>query len=132
MAEEDHVIEALEELRAVGVSISLDDFGTGYSSLSYLRRLPLDTLKIDRSFVRVADDDPGDAALLGAIISMARVLRLRVVVEGVETRKQLDLLRELGCDEIQGHLMSPPVVAADVPRTLREIEERPRPKRRRR
>ena len=76
------------------------------------------------------DEEPDDAHLLGAIISMARVLRLRVVVEGVETEKQLELLRELGCDEIQGHLMSPPVGAADVARTLREIEETGRAKRR--
>jgi EAL domain-containing protein (putative c-di-GMP-specific phosphodiesterase class I) len=130
MTEERLVIDALEELRSVGVSISLDDFGTGYSSLSYLRRLPLDTLKIDRSFIRSVDEEPDDAHLLGAIISMARVLRLRVVVEGVETAEQLDLLRELGCDEIQGHLMSPPVCAGDVARILREIEETGRAKRR--
>jgi len=123
MAEESHVVEALEELRALGVGISLDDFGTGYSSLSHLRRLPLDTLKIDRSFVRLVDEEPDDASLLGAIVSMARVLRLCVVVEGVETRKQLDLLRELGCDEIQGHLMSPAVPAADVARTVDAIEQ---------
>jgi diguanylate cyclase (GGDEF)-like protein/PAS domain S-box-containing protein len=128
MMEEDAVIESLQNLRNIGVSISLDDFGTGYSSLSYLRRLPVDTLKIDRSFIRAVDTDPDDAALVGAIVSMARVLRLRVAVEGVETKRQLELLQEVGCDEVQGHLLSPPVLAADVRRTVQEIDRRKRAK----
>jgi diguanylate cyclase (GGDEF)-like protein len=116
------VVRALERLRGMGTSVSLDDFGTGYSSLSYLRNLPIDTLKIDRSFVSRVEAEPDDTALLGAIVSMAKVLRLRVVVEGVETEGQLAILRELGCDEVQGNLLSPPVAAADAPRAIREIE----------
>jgi len=120
----------LEEIRNLGITISLDDFGTGYSSLSYLRRLPIDTLKIDRSFIQRIETESDDAALIGAIIAMARVLRLRVVVEGVETEKQLDLLREVGCDEVQGNLVSVPVGADDVISTVREIEGGKRVKRR--
>ena len=116
------VVRALERLRSLGTSVSLDDFGTGYSSLSYLRNLPIDTLKIDRSFVSRVETESDDMHLLGAIVSMAKVLRLRVVVEGVETPGQLAVLRELGCDEVQGNLLSPPVPARDVPRVVREIE----------
>jgi diguanylate cyclase (GGDEF)-like protein/PAS domain S-box-containing protein len=122
MRSEEAASHALQELRAVGVSISLDDFGTGYSSLSYLQKLPIDTLKVDRSFIRRADTEPQDAALIGAIVSMARVLGLRVAIEGVETAQQLALLREMGCDEVQGNLMSPPVAAGEVPALLRELE----------
>jgi diguanylate cyclase (GGDEF)-like protein/PAS domain S-box-containing protein len=120
----------LEELRDLGITISLDDFGTGYSSLSYLRRLPIDTLKIDRSFIQRIETESDDAALVGAIISMARILRLRVVVEGVETEQQLSLLRDVGCDEVQGNLVSVPVGADDVISTVREIEGGKRVKRR--
>jgi predicted signal transduction protein with EAL and GGDEF domain len=116
------ILEGLDRLRALGAGVSLDDFGTGYSSLSTLRELPIDALKIDRSFVLEVERDTDDAALLGAIISMAKVLRLRVVVEGVETEGQLAILRELGCDEVQGHLMSPPLIVSEVPRVKREIE----------
>jgi diguanylate cyclase (GGDEF)-like protein/PAS domain S-box-containing protein len=130
MGEDAAVTEALDELRGIGVTISLDDFGTGYSSLSYLRRLPIDTVKIDRSFIRRADEEPDDAALIGAIVSMARVLRLCVAVEGVETQWQLGLLQELGCDEVQGNLLSPPVVAQDVARVCAEIDEQKQAKRR--
>ncbi len=106
MEDEEAVINVLTELKSMGVKLSLDDFGTGYSSLSYLRVLPIDTLKIDRSFVSRITADEDDAALVGAIVSMAKVLRLRVVVEGVETEEQRDCLEELGCDEIQGFLFS--------------------------
>jgi EAL domain-containing protein (putative c-di-GMP-specific phosphodiesterase class I) len=132
LGDDDAVTEALERLRALGSLVSLDDFGTGYSSLSYLRRLPIDVLKIDRSFVVRIETDEDDASLLGAIVSMAKVLRMRVVVEGVESPGQLALLRELGCDEVQGNLMSPPVVAADVARVRGEIEAGLRKRRRRR
>jgi EAL domain-containing protein (putative c-di-GMP-specific phosphodiesterase class I) len=130
MKEEDAAIAALQSLRTMGVTISLDDFGTGYSSLSYLRRLPIDTLKIDRSFIRRVDVEPDDAALVGAIISMAKVLRLRVAVEGVETEQQRAFLLELGCDEIQGNLLSAPVPAEHVPRLLHEFRGGRRKKRR--
>ena len=122
MSGDPNVTAGLERLRTLGAGISLDDFGTGYSSLSHLRRLPIDVLKIDRAFVNQVETDADDAALLGAIVSMAKVMRLRTVAEGVETEGQLKLLRELGCDEIQGNLMSPPVVVADVARVKREIE----------
>jgi len=114
MQDEPRVVAALEALRAQGLRISIDDFGTGYSSLAYLRRLPVDTLKIDRSFVSNIAENADDAALTGAIVSMARALRLRVVAEGVETTAQRDLLRSFGCDEMQGYLVSRAVSAAEI------------------
>ncbi len=103
---------ALRALKALGVQIALDDFGTGYSSLSYLRRYPIDTIKIDISFIRGITTDPDEAAIAVAIIEMARVLKMTVVAEGVETQEQLDFLRVHACDEIQGYLFSPPLPAA--------------------
>ena len=107
-------IVVLRELKAKGVGVSVDDFGTGYSSLSYLRRLPVDELKIDRSFVHAATDDEDDAAIVAAIIQLARTLRLQVVAEGVETEAQLELLRSLGCGRAQGYLFSRPLPAEEV------------------
>ena len=121
-------IDTLRELRNLGISISLDDFGTGYSSLSHLRRLPIDTVKMDRSFLQRIETESDDVALVGAIISMAKVLRLRVVAEGVETEHDLDLLREMGCDEVQGNLLSPPIPGNHVPALIREIERNRRVK----
>ena len=116
----------LEELRRMGVGIALDDFGTGYSSLSYLLRIPADTLKIDRSFLRCIDTEPADAALVGSIIAMAKIRGLHVVAEGVEGEEQLAVLCELGCDEVQGYLFGAPVPAEDLPRLLAEVEARAR------
>ena len=102
-------IQTLTELREMGVLISIDDFGTGYSSLSYLKRLPIDSIKLDASFVKDATTDTDDAALVIAIIALAHNLRLRVVAEGIETQEQLNLLRSLRCDEGQGYFFGRPV-----------------------
>jgi len=98
----------LKELRSLGVTIALDDFGTGYSSLSYLQRLPLDALKIDRSFVTETESKPQRAAVLRCVVDLAHAHGLRVVGEGVETVAQLELLGSLGCDETQGYLLGRP------------------------
>jgi diguanylate cyclase (GGDEF)-like protein len=103
--------DTLHALRAMGLHLSVDDFGTGYSSFSYLKHFPLDTLKIDRCFVREITSDPDDAAITTAIIAMGHALGLKVVAEGVETEAQLAMLRRQGCDEMQGYLFSRPVPA---------------------
>ncbi len=104
-------LATLNQLKELGVGLAIDDFGTGYSSLSYLKRFPVDTLKIDRSFINDADRNPDDAAIVTGIIALAHSLRLNVVAEGVETRGQLDFLADAGCDHIQGYLLSRPLPA---------------------
>lgn len=104
----------LRDLRDMGVHISIDDFGTGYSSLSHLKRLPIDSLKIDRSFIQDMADDSDDVAIVSAIIAMAQTLRIKVIAEGVENDKQAMFLRAQGCDEIQGYLISRPVSADNL------------------
>jgi diguanylate cyclase (GGDEF)-like protein len=107
-----HGISSLQAIRALGLTIAIDDFGTGFSSLSYLSKLPVDTLKIDRSFVSDMTLTPEGLALISTIINLAHALKLKVVAEGVETEEQARLLRLLNCDEMQGYLFSKPVPAA--------------------
>ena len=102
-------IEVLEELRAMGVQLAIDDFGTGYSSLSYLKRLPVQRLKVDGSFVRGADNDAADAALTASVIAMGHKLGLEVIAEGVETGTQLGMLIDEGCDQAQGYYLARPI-----------------------
>ena len=117
----------LPALAALGVGLAIDDFGTGYSSLSYLKHFPVNTLKIDKSFIRDVTTDPNDAAITSAIVAMGHALDLRVVAEGVETEAQVQLLRRLGCDLIQGHIISRPMTANDFARYLRQKGASPRP-----
>jgi len=119
--------EALNDLRAIGVRCSIDDFGTGYSSLSYLSRLPIDSLKIDKSFVQAKS--LADASIVAAIIAMAHSLGLKVIAEGVETDEQLEYLAEHRCDEVQGYLFSRPVSAKDFAQLLAGDVALPQPAR---
>jgi diguanylate cyclase (GGDEF)-like protein/PAS domain S-box-containing protein len=108
----------MDRLRALGVSIAIDDFGTGYSSLSYLRRLPIDALKIDRSFLEEVEKDSNTIPLIQAIVTLAHGLGLSVVAEGVENQHQLEVLRAAGCDAFQGYLLGEPMPAVDAERLL--------------
>jgi EAL domain-containing protein (putative c-di-GMP-specific phosphodiesterase class I) len=112
-------VEMLYDLKRLGIRLAVDDFGTGYSSLSQLRAFPVDTLKIDRSFVRGIAEDADDRAIAHAITRMARTLRLHVVAEGVETEAQQQVLSEIGCDLLQGFLFSPGVPAGELEDMLR-------------
>jgi diguanylate cyclase (GGDEF)-like protein/PAS domain S-box-containing protein len=114
MADPERANQVLRQVDAMGVRISIDDFGTGYSSLSYLKRFPARTVKIDRSFIRGLPADTNDAAITQAVIAMAHSLGLAVVAEGVECETQLQTLREMGCDEVQGYLLGRPMPPADL------------------
>ena len=115
----EEIINKMQELKLLGVNFSLDDFGTGYSSLQYLKRLPLDQIKIDRSFVRDIGTDPSDAAIVQTIIAMTETLRLNVIAEGVETEAQREFLELRGCHAFQGYLFSKPVPFDEFERLLK-------------
>jgi diguanylate cyclase (GGDEF)-like protein/PAS domain S-box-containing protein len=116
----DNVIAIMNQLVAMGMALALDDFGTGYSSLAYLKKFPISTLKIDRSFVVGLPYEENDCAIARAIVTMAQQLRQEIVAEGVETAEQMSFLRELGCDQLQGYLFSQPIPAAEFATMLRE------------
>ncbi len=127
MEDTDATLQFFKELAAVGVHISIDDFGSGYSSLAYLRKLPAGELKIDRSFVLDLEQSEEARTIAGAVVQLARALNLKVVAEGVETEAQFQILRTLGCDELQGFLFAKPMsakalgrwaMAADGPRAI--------------
>ena len=133
----DSSIHTLHQLKSMGVRLSIDDFGTGYSSLSYLKRFPIDSLKVDQSFVRDITSDPDDAAITRAVIALGHSLRLTIVAEGVETQEQLEFLRRHECHQVQGYLLGRPMPANLLPAALRERytpalsgPATPRPKRR--
>ncbi|MFI5305503.1 MAG: EAL domain-containing protein, partial [Nitrospiria bacterium] len=109
MQKTDEMISTLGQIHDMGIQISLDDFGTGYSSLSYIKKFPIDTLKIDQSFVRDITTNKDDAALSTAIIAMAHSLNLKVIAEAVETVEQLEFFKTHSCNEIQGYYISPPL-----------------------
>jgi diguanylate cyclase len=120
MSDAEESVHILEAISRMGVLVSVDDFGTGYSSMSYLRRFPIDKLKIDRCFVEQMTARREDASIVGAIISLAHSLRLKVIAEGVETPEQLQLLAELGCDQYQGFYFSPALLPVKFEELLRE------------
>ncbi len=116
-------IHKLEQLKALGIFVSVDDFGTGYSSLNYLKKMPIDAVKIDRSFVQNCIEDAQDAAIIQAIISMAHSLNLKVIAEGVETEEQRQFLVNMQCDAMQGYLISRPLPPADFTKFLRRTHK---------
>ena len=118
MSDDPQVLESFSQLKAMGVRLSIDDFGMGFSSLDHLRCLPLDTIKIDKSFVRNASVRAGDAALVSSIITLAHRLNLSVIAEGVETLEQLRFLTTLGCDGVQGYFFSKPLPSDQFQRLL--------------
>jgi diguanylate cyclase (GGDEF)-like protein/PAS domain S-box-containing protein len=118
MEHADITIRTLHELKSMGIHLSIDDFGTGYSSLSYLKRFPIDSLKVDQSFVRDIPGDPEDAAIASAVIALGHSLRLTIVAEGVETAEQLTFMRERGCHRVQGYFFARPMTVAELPEYL--------------
>src|SRR5207245_2220760 len=114
----DLTFKVLERLRRTGISIAIDDFGMGHSSLSYLKRFPIDALKIDRNFVEDLPERVEDAAIVRSVIELAQGLNLRVVAEGVETKQQLDFLRQQHCREVQGFYFGYPVPPAEFQKLL--------------
>jgi EAL domain-containing protein (putative c-di-GMP-specific phosphodiesterase class I) len=115
-------ISTLGKLKKMGIRLSIDDFGTGYSSLSYLKRFPIDTLKIDQSFIRDITTDADDDAIASTIIAMAHNLRLKVIAEGVENQEQATMLQEKGCDEVQGYFFGRPLTEQNLCKLLKDIK----------
>ena len=122
MQNSDQTIQTLQKLKAAGVKISIDDFGTGYSSLSYLKRFPIDTLKIDKSFISDLPHDKDDAAITTAVIAMAHSLNLRIIAEGVEKSEQAEFLKHLGCHSMQGYLFGKPMSAENFQACLKNSQ----------
>lgn len=113
-------VRVLRELKGMGIKVAIDDFGTGYSSLSYLKRFSIDTLKIDRSFVRDVASDRNSAAIVSTILALAQNLGLEAIAEGVDSEEQLYILKSKGCRFAQGYLFSLPLPADEIPQVLRE------------
>jgi len=120
MKHSENSIKKMNLLKGMGIQISIDDFGTGYSSLNYLKRFPVEILKIDRSFICDIATNPDDQAIVRAIIALAHNLNIKVIAEGVETKKQLGLLRGYGCDGAQGYLICPPINPASLTQFIKE------------
>jgi EAL domain-containing protein (putative c-di-GMP-specific phosphodiesterase class I) len=118
MTDTEESIKWMNSIRELGIDFSVDDFGTGYSSLSYLKRLPVDVLKIDRSFIKDLMTNPEDSSLIETIIAIGRSQRLRVVAEGVEEVNQLNFLHQLQCDSVQGYYYSKPLPAKEFAELL--------------
>ncbi len=127
MQNAENSVRALRELKRIGVRIAVDDFGTGYSSLNYLKRFPLDSLKLDKSFVRDVTEDPADAAIAAAVVSIAETLGLTLIAVGIETEEQLAFFRTRGCPRGQGFLFGRPMAAGDFHDFLRKATVHPLP-----
>jgi EAL domain-containing protein (putative c-di-GMP-specific phosphodiesterase class I) len=124
MNDPEQAVNILRRLKDLGIRVAIDDFGTGYSSLAYLKRFPIDSVKLDRSFVEDIPQDVDSMAIAQAIIAMAHSLRLKVVAEGVESEAQVSFLRGEGCDEIQGHFFSAACAASEISGIMRKTLRR--------
>ncbi|WP_299845156.1 bifunctional diguanylate cyclase/phosphodiesterase [uncultured Jannaschia sp.] len=126
LGDDERTYDNLHRLRKLGIRVSLDDFGTGFSSLSHLRRFPFDKIKIDQSFVRRIPTDADSVAIVQAVTALARKLRMRVTIEGVETAEQRAFARREGCDQIQGYLISRPIPSDEVRTFMTAVSDLPR------
>ena len=124
MSRVERAIATLLSVRRLGIRVAIDDFGTGYSSLSYLKRLPIDVVKLDKSFIDGLPDDEGDIALATMFLALTNQFDFMSVAEGVETQEQLELLRSEACTEVQGYLFGRPCPAADIPTLLQALAVR--------